>query len=344
VAATASHLLTSYDEVLCAIERLVDALESGDRAALAFYLIEPGVSSERVLEAVRRAAERGARISISLDDTVASLLSRAVERSSTLRDQVLALARGSSNVRARARRGMDHSKYAIATHRDGRSVAIVGGVNLGDRFGAWRDFAVRIEGPGVAADVARTVRGHGGPAWPLGSRAWSLVANVPACHSFLVKPVLRQIARDPDIVQLRFAMAYLDLAGIRILREALARGARVELVLPARPNVYGHANRRALAWLMACGGNLAVHLAPGMLHAKVALAVGRDGSLTALVGSANLKRNSFALFGELVVLTRDATVVDALGHELDALVRDGERLVEPPRYNPVLAAIEDLAG
>ncbi len=336
---TALGLLVSYDETIAAIERELDALSRGDDARLDFYLLEPGLSTERVLAALTRAAQRGARVALSVDATRASRLSRLWEGTSTLLPRAMAMAAmHPGHFQVTARRVPDHAKVVVFRTRDRIPSALFGGINLGDRFRHWRDCMVRVEG--AALVDALVARRRGEPAVATGSS--SFVVNAPDLGVFEIQRTFRELASDPRLVRFRVAMAYLDLAGVEILRTAVARGASLELLVPDRANVYQEANMRALALLMAAGP-VRMLGCRDMLHAKMLLAWDAAGARTAFLGSANLKRTSFRMFGEVNVLSTDPELTFAVENALEVFARASDP-IRAPRYRPTLAAIEDYIG
>ncbi len=343
---SSARLLVDYDAALAALLTEVEACAAGDAITLRLYIIEPGASSEAVLDALGRAAERGVTVAISVDATAASRLSRLWERTSTLLPRARALARAfPGRVTAVGRRTPDHSKVALFRRAGGRSSALLGGVNLGDRFRPWRDFMVRLEGEALVDDLARRLAGEGAaPALGPSAPPLAFAVNLPEAGRFEIAPALRALAAEPRLVRFRIAMAYLDRAGAAVLRAMLTRGAAVELVLPRRANVYQHANLRALSELLAAAPALRARLHPAMVHAKALLAWDAAGERVAFLGSANLKRNSLRMLGELNLLARDEALTGALDAALARLVEESAPVLEPPRYNPAFASVEERFG
>src|SRR5581483_9321842 len=141
-----------------------------------------------------------------------------------------------ARVQATRLRVVDHSKYAVFARARGAPSAIVGGMNLGDRFAPWRDFAIHVRGIEMVSSLERALRGEAAPA----VSGVAFVAAVPGARSSPVKAAFERVADDSSLVALRIAMAYVDLMGVAIIERALARGARVELTIPGRANVYHH--------------------------------------------------------------------------------------------------------
>ena len=52
-----------------------------------------------------------------------------------------------------------HAKYVLCHRADRVDTAVFGGVNIGDRFRPWRDFAIRAEGSALVGALAAKVDG-----------------------------------------------------------------------------------------------------------------------------------------------------------------------------------------
>ncbi len=345
-----AELIVDYDAAIAAVLAEVTSCGAGDRIVLCVYIIEPGASSERVLAELRAAAERGAQVAISVDATAASKLSRLWERTSTLLPQARALARDlPERVTAEGRRVPDHSKYALFLRSSGAPTALMGGVNLGDRFRPWRDFMVRLTGAEVVATLERRLLGEGAPPALAvhgsgGLPPVEFAVNLPWRSLFEVGALFRALAAEPTLRRFRLAMAYLDQVGAAVLRTMLLRGAEVELILPQQANVYHHANMRALSLLLRDAPGLRARLLPDMLHAKALLAWSGEGERLAFLGSTNLKRNSFRMLGELNALITERPFCDQLEGALERLWEEATPVEEPPRYNAAMARIEERFG
>lgn len=340
---TPPRLIQSYDEAFAAIHTEILASGAGDRIRVSVWILEPGETSEELLRSLRAAAERGAEVSVSVDGTNASLVQRLWERTETLLPRVRALAAEVEGFRCVERKDPDHAKYAIFQRASGPSVAIWGGINMGDRFRHWRDFVVRLEGA-LADEVAAKVAGEGEPfSYPPPADALCLVANVPASGLYEIRPAFQALLEDPAVERIRIAMAYLDRWGNEVLQIALDRGAQVELLMPKLANVYHDANLMSLERILPHPG-LRAFAYPEMLHAKVSLAYGREGLRAAFFGSANLKRYSLNVLGELNALVTLPTLNADLESAVDALFAESEEITGPLRYWRLKAVVEERLG
>ena len=157
------RLLTSYDEVVRAIVAEMDRTAAGDRVEFSVYVMEPGASTDAVLRAMRRAATRGVRVDCSLDCSVVSAFTSWCEGTTTQAARLKALAAEFPLVTFSPRTVPTHAKYVVFHRRSQTPTAVFGGVNIGDRFEAWRDFAVRAEGRAAVGALAMCVNGEAKP-------------------------------------------------------------------------------------------------------------------------------------------------------------------------------------
>jgi phosphatidylserine/phosphatidylglycerophosphate/cardiolipin synthase-like enzyme len=340
-----AQLFVGYDAAVEAILAESASTAAGDSIRLNIYLLEPGDSSQRVLDALAAAAQRGVDVEISIDYTLGSHVSRFWERTQTWIPRALELAREHERITARARRVPDHSKYLVFQRAEAASTAVLGGVNLGDRFQPWQDFMVRIEGQAGVDALLAAVAGEGPalPDVPPPDGSLAFAANAPGGR-FAMREAYEALFSCSAFTRYRVAMAYLDTAGARLIELALERGAELELLMAEQANVYQHANRKALGRLLRASDGARAWLCPDMLHAKCVLAEGPDGLRAGFLGSANLKRNSFRLFGELNVLVRQASFTDQLSRALDELWAPSRALEGPPGYNRGWAVVEERFG
>ena len=185
------RLLTSYDDVVRAIVNEMDRTAAGDRVEFSVYVMEPGASTDAVLLAMRRAATRGVRVDASLDCSVVSAFTSWCEGTTTQASRLRALAEEFSQAKAdeaishkethgrkqkqkrkNTKRGVvtfsprtipTHAKYVVFHRATQTSTAVFGGVNIGDRFKPWRDFAIRAEGRAAVGALAMCVNGEAKP-------------------------------------------------------------------------------------------------------------------------------------------------------------------------------------
>ena len=229
---------------------------------------------------------------------------------------------------------------------------------LGDALAPLRRLYVQgAEGrSGPADDTAVREWRYLPAAAPLATNAGiDVVCNRREQRRYEIEPTFRALFSDTRLGRYRVAMAYLGHRwGVEMLEYALARGAVVELLLPARANVYAHENLKAAQTLLDRGWpGLRLYLHPEMVHAKATLArpaeeaagvgvgegkgegVAADDAAVAFLGSANLVRGSMNLpvhcgllpYDELNVLVRDTAFCDALDASMDDLFERATRIM-----------------
>jgi len=285
--------------------RMLAAIEEARRyVLLEMYLVRSGAVATRFIDALGRAAGRGARVCVMFDGFGALGLTRADRR--RLLDAGLEL-RFFNPLRLGNRLSnllRDHRKLLVA---DGR-VAFVGGAGLTDDFapgarrGPWRELMVEIQGP-VIADwqraFARTWR-RCGPELALveppaceahaDGAAGRLSLSEARQRSVLANGVLRRIDSATARAWIMSAYFVPSRRFRKALRRAARRGVDVRLLLPGARTDHPwvrQAARRFYGKLLRNGVKI-FEYQPRMLHAKMILC---DDWVS--LGSSNLDRWSF---------------------------------------------------
>jgi len=285
--------------------RMLAAIEEARRyVLLEMYLVRSGAVATRFIDALGRAAGRGARVCVMFDGFGALGLTRADRR--RLLDAGLEL-RFFNPLRLGNRLSnllRDHRKLLLA---DGR-VAFVGGAGLTDDFapgarrGPWRELMVEIQGP-VIADwqraFARTWR-RCGPELALveppaceahaDGAAGRLSLSEARQRSVLANGVLRRIDSATARAWIMSAYFVPSRRFRKALRRAARRGVDVRLLLPGARTDHPwvrQAARRFYGKLLRNGVKI-FEYQPRMLHAKMILC---DDWVS--LGSSNLDRWSF---------------------------------------------------
>ncbi|TLY72187.1 MAG: phosphatidylserine/phosphatidylglycerophosphate/cardiolipin synthase family protein [Gammaproteobacteria bacterium] len=285
--------------------RMLAAIEEARRyVLLEMYLVRSGAVATRFIDALGRAAGRGARVCVMFDGFGALGLTRADRR--RLLDAGLEL-RFFNPLRLGNRLSnllRDHRKLLLA---DGR-VAFVGGAGLTDDFapgarrGPWRELMVEIQGA-VIADwqraFARTWR-RCGPELALveppaceahaDGAAGRLSLSEARQRSVLANGVLRRIDSATARAWIMSAYFVPSRRFRKALRRAARRGVDVRLLLPGARTDHPwvrQAARRFYGKLLRNGVKI-FEYQPRMLHAKMILC---DDWVS--IGSSNLDRWSF---------------------------------------------------
>ena len=285
--------------------RMLAAIEEARRyVLLEMYLVRSGAVATRFIDALGRAAGRGARVSVVFDGFGALGLTRADRR--RLLDAGIEL-RFFNPLRLGNRLSnllRDHRKLLLA---DGR-VAFVGGAGLTDDFapgarrGPWRELMVEIQGA-VIADwqraFARTWR-RCGPELALveppaceahaDGAAGRLSLSEARQRSVLANGVLRRIDSATARAWIMSAYFVPSRRFRKALRRAARRGVDVRLLLPGARTDHPwvrQAARRFYGKLLRNSVKI-FEYQPRMLHAKMILC---DDWVS--IGSSNLDRWSF---------------------------------------------------
>ncbi|KAK3279387.1 hypothetical protein CYMTET_12728 [Cymbomonas tetramitiformis] len=383
-------LQIGYLETVHALMAELDGLGSGDLTIFSVYVFEEGESSTMLMDCMERAAQRGVVLEISVDGSLVSAFTRLCEGTTTLQGELREMSkRYPEQIFYTHRETPTHAKYMICLRASGEPTAIFGGVNIGDRFASWRDFAVRIEGAGVVGSlIANLSLGSGWLTQWLASSSGSamscmlpwreevtpysicFITNRPQAQefwpqmntfvfrkqmlgSFNVRPGMKSFFEHSRFDSYIVAMAYLDMAGTDLLLGAVRRGASVDLIMPATPNVYHDSNMRAMARFLEEGerasGNVRGYLYPGMLHAKVgvgsSLHGGKRGPLVSMLGSCNLKTRSFDQFAELNAVINERAFSIKLQKELFILREESASVHHSElEYFRLKADIEEWLG
>ena len=202
-------------------------------------------------------------------------------------------------------------------------VAWIGGINFSDHNFAWHDLMLRIDDAAVTEflvadwerDWAGCPRGSAG-SFP----GLDLVCLDGETNAALFAPLLDLVAGARRSVEM--ISAYPTMPFVEAMAQAARGGARVDLFTPA-------ANNKPVIRDYLCGvagkAGIALHLTPGMTHAKALLI---DGE-TLLLGSSNFNFASYRTSSDIVAVCREAALVaDFRARVLDPL-RAGAAAGEP---------------
>ncbi len=193
-------------------------------------------------------------------------------------------------------RKADHSKFYLFDDE----VLILGGINIEDKENGadisgrvYQDYMVKLVGARYVAALRRALT-----CGLLDEGAYGFCVNSKVCapRVFAMEAHylgLIRAAKD----ELLIAMAYFapPKAVLDAIVEAVARGVRVTLLIPARANFMHYASFAAAARLMAAtGGRMKLYLTPKMMHTKL---IANEEQIS--FGSANLMKNAFSELSEL---------------------------------------------
>lgn len=236
-----------------------------------------------------------------------------------------------------------HRKIAVIDGETG----FVGGINIIDDMNTpghvppRRDYAVRVEGPLLAAMIAEAVNLLGrlgvrvdrdvrhadrAPRPPVrGTQSAALVVRDNLRHrADIEEAYLAQIESAREEIILASAYFFPGVRFRHALIDAAARGVRVVLLLQGRVEyALLHYASRALYGVLLEGGVRIVEYTASFLHAKVAVIDGR----WATVGSSNIDPFSLLVAREANIVVHDAAFAQALRMSLVALMEEGGQQV-----------------
>jgi cardiolipin synthase len=321
------------------VDRLITDIDAArDHVHLLFYIVADDATTQRVIEALQHAVDRGVVCRL-LADSLGSrpdfeqLLPR-LEEAGILAEETMrvGLFRRAGRLDLR-----NHRKIAVI---DGR-VAYAGSQNLVDStFKAgltYEELNVRLAGP-IALELqavfaedwyVETGEFLGEQRYVPDPEAQGNVAAqaLPSGPGYPRENNQRLIVSLIHAANLRvfITMPYLvpDDALLQALQTAALRGVDVTLVVPLQIDQYlvGYGQRSYYDDLMGAGVRICRY-GKRFLHAKC---VTIDDTI-AWVGSSNLDIRSFALNAEIVVLIYDTSVCKRLAVEQERYLRDGEML------------------
>ena len=306
---------------------------------LEYYILAEGQIWDRIFDVLKRRAAAGVGVYIIFDD-FGNLTRLSGETLRAMQDAGLEVQvfnpvhRYVSRIYFNSR---DHRKIAVI---DGQ-VAYTGGINLADeyanlveRFGHWKDSAVRIEGEGAwgfAVQFLQMWKMMGGtlPNEDDYYRSRHEAAEaVGFCQPFADGPLnnpdnpieetyLQLIASAKRLLYLTTPYYAVEEAMQKALCIAADAGVDVRLCIPAIPD-------HKLTYLVAetYWGELLRHgvkiykYSPGFLHAKSVL-VDRE---VALIGSTNMDYRTFQLHYETAALFYRMPVVEELLEDMDGIM------------------------
>ena len=314
--------------------------EAKSHVHLEYYIFQPDDTGRAVRDAIIEKAREGVKCRLLLDAIGCWRMSRSFIR--TFRDAGVEVAFFQPfrlNARLFRLNCRNHRKLVVI---DGR-VGFTGSQNIGDeyrglekKFGPWRDTHMRITGPGAAQlqevfiedwhfATGRDIADDESLFPPLevvGDSVVQFVGTGPDRPSGVLHVLLLSaFSAASESISIITPYFVPDMAVVLALKAAALRGARVQLLIPARTDnrVVLWAGRSYYAELIESGVEI-YEYDHGMLHSKVVIIDDK----WSLVGSANMDVRSFNINFEITGLLYD----DALSHELAvdfAALRDRAR-------------------
>ncbi|MFM7845701.1 MAG: cardiolipin synthase [Planctomycetota bacterium] len=326
------ELLPGADD---AFARLIADLDAArETIYLEFYIWHAGGWADRVAAALRRAAERGVRCYVLLDDVGSRTFLQSGQAEELRRAGVQVTAALPVSLMRTLFRRYDlrlHRKIVVIDQR----IGYVGSLNLVDpRYfkteagvGQWIDALARICGPAVTAlsvtfledwqvETGESVRSLGAnlvdraPA-SAGSAIVQVLPSGPAVEALTMQEVLLMAiyaARHEITLTSPYFVPEETLQAALI--GAARRGVRVRLIVPAKEDsILVRFASQAYRGDLAAAGVEVLEFSGGLLHTKSVMI---DGELS-LFGSLNLDPRSFFLNFEVTVAVYDLLFATELG-------------------------------
>lgn len=334
-------LVTTYPDSIEVICKEITDCGEGDQIVFSLYIWEPGSSSDRVLQELEKAVQRGAHILFDVDRSYVVRFARFVEKTKTFIGELKKLEEKypkqvSSNKTFRP----NHKKYYLFKRKSASSTLIFGSMNMGDRFSDWKDILVVFNDWEIGQVVYdRFVLGKDAVTGAMSPV--KIVANEPARKIFEVEPALADLFSDSNYKNYQVVTPYIDRRGVALLQKALEHGAKIQLIIPASANIYQNANMRTLTAFSRFDG-VAIYLYKKMIHVKAVLAIGKNG-VKSCIGSANLKKNSFDTLGEFNGLISEDGLNEQLSAEIDSIIGDSKPFAPMP-YKKIMSRLEEFFG
>lgn len=335
------NLITTYNDSIEVICAEIANCEAEDQIVFSLYIWEPGPSSIRVLQELERAVQRNVKIIFDVDHSYVVKFARFVEKTETFMGELTKFEKKyPKNVSFSSGLYPNHKKYYLFKRKNGLSTLIFGSMNLGDRFSDWKDLLVVFKDSEVGEYIFnRFILGKEtklSDSYPV-----KIIANEPERKIFQVENALAELLSNNAYTNYQVITPYIDLRGLMLLKKALEHKAKIQLVVPARANIYQNSNMRALKIFSRFNG-VTIYLFNKMIHAKLILATGENKKMLC-IGSANLKKKSFDKLGEFNGFTNDGELNQQMSSEMKSIIKDC-KIFEPTPYKKIMSRIEEFLG
>jgi phosphatidylserine/phosphatidylglycerophosphate/cardiolipin synthase-like enzyme len=143
-------LVSGYSRSIENLTREINDTNRGDEIQLSVYVFEHGKSTEKVIESLSNACNRGVSVRVKVDGSAVSKFTRWCEQSTTLVEKLRELEKERNNANEFELLESTiptHAKFATFKRKNnGEYTGMLGGINIGDRFENWRDFTVLVQG------------------------------------------------------------------------------------------------------------------------------------------------------------------------------------------------------
>lgn len=329
-----------FDDGAAFFDDLIDHLEQAETYVFfEYYILAEGQIWDRIFEVLKRRAAAGVEIHIIFDDfgNITRLSDETLQTIQNVGIEVEVFNPVHRYVNRVYFNYRDHRKIAVI---DGR-FAYTGGINVADeyanvieRFGHWKDSAVRLEGEGVWGFAAQFMQ-----MWKMLGRElpneddyyrsrYEAPETTGFCQPFVDGPLnnpdnpaeeiyLQLIASARKMLYITTPYYAVEESMQKALCMAADGGVDVRLLVPAVPDKkYAYMVAETYWGELISHGVKIYRYTPGFLHAKSVL-VDREA---ALVGSTNMDYRSFQLHYECGVLFYNMPVIEELLEDMDAIM------------------------
>jgi cardiolipin synthase A/B len=330
------ELLVDGKEAFNEIFKAIDSAEAS--VYIQTYIWKDDSTGQAVVAKLKAAADRGVRVTVSKDmlGTFFELGDMIQANPSPVFTRIGLKGHQNIQVDTDLFADTDHSKYYIF---DARSV-IFGGMNIADEYHLqWHDYMVLLRGKVWAEaftnKVLKDLR------WP---HASPMVLTLNNSRETEIRTATVEIIENAAQSVLIEHAYFSDDKVIEAVKNAVARGVRVEIILPKVPDTHLYANMATINRLLDSDSGKAprVFLYPHMSHAKVIMT---DGRIVA-IGSANLTPRSMLTSKEITLFVHgDATspFIRKLREQLETDIAVSEEVLQPFKLGP-LAKIKAIVG
>jgi cardiolipin synthase A/B len=322
-----------------AFKEIFAAIDSAETSVyIQTYIWKDDSTGQEVVAKLKAAADRGVEVTVSKD-----MLGTFFELGDMLKGKPSPVftytgLKGHNNVHVDTDlfADTDHSKYFIF---DERSV-IFGGMNIADEYHLqWHDFMVLLRGKVWTEAFIKKVLKH--LPWPVSSPLVLTVNN--SKQTEIRTATIEIIANAKQRIVIEHAYFSNDRV-IEAVKQAAARGVRVEIILPKIPDTHLYANMATINRLLysESGKIPRVLLYPHMSHAKVIMT---DDQIVA-IGSANLTPRSMLTSEEITLFVHGASTtpfMKQLREQLEEDIAVSEEVVTPFKLGP-LSELQAVVG
>ena len=346
-----------------ALDSMLEAMEQAQKYIfLEFFIIEEGIMWNTILEVLKRKAAQGVEVRLIYDDLGCFFLLQA-DYPAQLRKFGIQCAPFNPfrPILTAKQNNRDHRKILSV---DGK-IAFTGGINLADeyinavnKFGHWKDTAVRLEGHGAWGLTAIFLQNWrlctGSSEDPAVLYPWNTLP-CPVPNSGFVQPYAdspmdtEPVGESVYLHIIHSARKYLyistpyliiDETMVNALILAAKSGVDVRIITPHHwDKRLIHVTTRSYYRQLIAGGVSVYEYTPGFIHSKTFVC----DDAVATVGTVNLDYRSLYLHFECGTCLYDTESVLQIKHDTERLLTQCQRITtEDCRCNPVQRAVQDV--